>query len=163
LINTNATTSPIIRAASILIEDARICLVKQEVTETRHWALPGGKLELGETLSECITREFKEETGLEVRVRELLYVTDRIITKPYVHLVHMSFLVDRLATNKLLLEWKYFDPYASASSGTTREIKMVPVNELDKYGFPPAFCKMVKRNFPDRGSYKGDFRAFYGE
>ena len=160
---TNATPRPIIRAASILIENGRICLVKQAVTDTRHWALPGGKLELGEKLSECITREFKEETGLDVQVRELLYVTDRIISDPHTHLVHMLFLVDRLGDKGLPLKWKYTDPYPPSSSDTTREIKMVPVNELDKYGFSLAFGKLVKDNFPGRGSYKGDFRAFYGE
>ncbi len=160
---TNATPRPIIRAASVLIENGRICLVKQEVTKTRYWALPGGKLEVGETLAECIAREFKEETGLEVRVRELLYVTDRIITNLDIHLVHMSFLVDRLGDETLPLEWKHTDPHPSASSDTTREIRMVPVNELDKYGFPSAFSKIVMDNFPGRGSYKGDFRAIYGE
>lgn len=163
LINTNATPRPIVRAASILMENGRICLVKQAVTDTRHWALPGGKLELGEKLSECIAREFKEETGLDVQVRELLYVTDRIVSDPYSHLVHMSFLVDRLGDRTLPLEWKHTDPYPSSSSGVIREIKMVPVDELDEYGFSSVFCKLLKDNFPGRGSYKGDFRTFYGE
>ncbi len=163
MIDNNATPRPIIRAASILIENGRICLVKQEVTDTRHWALPGGKLELGETLSECIAREFEEETGLVVQVRELLYVTDRITTDPYIHLVHMSFLVEKVGDKPLPLEWKHTDPHPSASLDTVREIRMVPVNELDKYGFPPPFCEMVKDDFPCRGSYLGDFRAVYGE
>ena len=161
--NIDATPGPIIRAASILIEDGRICLVKQEVTDTRHWALPGGKLELGETLSECIAREFIEETGLEVRVRELLYVTDRIVTDPFLHLVHMSFLVEKEEDKILPLEWKHADPHPPASSDTTREVRMVAVNDLDKYGFPPAFCNILKDNFPGRGSYLGDFHAVYGE
>ncbi len=161
--DTDATSRPIIRAASVFIENGRICLVKQDVTDTRHWALPGGKLELGERLSECITREFEEETGLEVRVRELLYVTDRIISNDQIHLVHMSFLVDRLGDETLPLEWKHVDPYPPASSDRIREVRMVPVDELDKYGFPPAFCNMVKDGFPGKGSYKGDFWDIYGD
>jgi len=163
LTNTDTTSGPIIRAASILIENGRICLVKQEVTDTRHWALPGGKLEPGETLSECIAREFEEETGLKVRVRELLYVTDRIVTDPHIHLVHMSFLVERLGDKPLPLEWTHTDPHPPASVDTTREVRMVPVKELGIYRFPPAFCNMVKDNFPGRGSYLGDFHAVYGE
>jgi ADP-ribose pyrophosphatase YjhB (NUDIX family) len=161
--STGLTPRPIIRAASILIENESICLVKQAVTDTRHWALPGGKLELGEKLSECITREFKEETGLTVQVRELLYVTDRIISDPYSHVVHMLFLVSRLENKGLPAEWQHTDPYPSSASDSIRELKMVPLHELDKYGFSPVFCKLVKDNFPGRGSYKGDFRIFYGE
>jgi ADP-ribose pyrophosphatase YjhB (NUDIX family) len=159
---TNATSGPIIRAASILIESGRICLIKQVVTQTRHWALPGGKVELGEKLSECITREFKEETGFDVQVRELLYVTDRIISDPQTHLVHMSFLVDRSGNKELPLDWKHIDPFFS-SSNKTREIKMVSINELEKYGFSVIFCALVRNNFPGRGSYKGDFHSVYGE
>ena len=160
---TGAISRPIIRAAAVLIENGRICLVKQRVTETRHWALPGGKLELGERISECVTREFEEETGLTVRFRELLYMTDRIIPDQEIHLVHMSFLVDRVGDEALPLVWNHDDPFPTASSDKIREVRMVPVDELNKYGFPPAFCGMVKDGFPGRGSYRGDFRAIYGE
>jgi ADP-ribose pyrophosphatase YjhB (NUDIX family) len=161
--NKGLTPRPIIRAAAILVENGSICLVKQAVTDTRHWALPGGKLEPGEKLSECITREFKEETGLAVLIRELLYVTDRIISDPYSHVVHMLFLVDRLENKDLPVEWHHTDPYPSSASDSVREIKMVPMNELEKYGFSSVFCKLVKDDFPGRGSYRGDFRIFYGE
>lgn len=154
---------PIIRAASILLEDGRICLVKQKVTETRNWSLPGGKLELREKLSECISREFKEETGLDVDVMELLYVTDRITSDPDTHVVHMSFRIDRSGTETIPVEWTHTDPYPSTSSGIVREIKMVPVNELQDYGFSQVFCRLVKEDFPKRGSYMGDYFTFYNE
>ena len=63
--NPDISPRPIVRAASILLDEGRICLVKQEVTEKRHWSLPGGKLELREKLSECISREFKEENNID--------------------------------------------------------------------------------------------------
>lgn len=160
---TDATSRPMIRAASVLIENGRICLIKQEVTQRRKWALPGGKLELGESLAECITREFQEETGLDVRVRELLYMTDRINSDEQIHLVHMSFLVDRLGDETLPAVWNHSDPHASETTERIREVRMVPVGELDKYGFPPAFCNLVRDDFPGRGSYKGDFWDIYGE
>lgn len=38
------------------------------------WALPGGKIELGESVVDCLKREMKEETGLEVIPKKLLGV-----------------------------------------------------------------------------------------
>ncbi|MFC1948535.1 NUDIX domain-containing protein [Chloroflexota bacterium] len=123
----------------------------------------GGKLELREKLSDCVSREFKEETGLDVQVRELLYVTDRITSNPDTHVVHMTFQVERPGSQELPAEWTHFDPFPSASSNTIREIKMVLINELGDYGFSPTFSELVKYGFPGRGSYQGDFFTFYDE
>ena len=152
-----------IRAASILLDNGRICLVKQEVSEKRHWSLPGGRLELKEKLSECISREFKEETGVDIQVRELLYVTDRITSNPDTHVVHMAFLVEKLGNRELPDEWTHVDPFPSASSDSIREIRMVNMDDLEQYGFSLVFCGLVKDHFPGRGSYQGDFFTFYDE
>ena len=57
------------RVTGILIEDQKILLVKQKVTDSRNWSLPGGALEFGETLEECIIREMFEETGLRWQLK----------------------------------------------------------------------------------------------
>ena len=40
---------------------------------------------------------------------------------------------------------------------------MVPVEELTVYGFTDKFYELVKSDFPDRGSYKGNFFSVFGE
>lgn len=43
-----------------------------------HWSIPGGALEVGETLEAGVIREAKEETGLEIRPLAIVEVFDRI-------------------------------------------------------------------------------------
>ena len=40
---------------------------------------------------------------------------------------------------------------------------MIPVEELTDYGFSLTFQKLVMTDFPERGSYQGDFYTFYGD
>lgn len=148
--------NPIVRPTGILIEDGKILIVKQEVSEQRHWALPGGKLEYGETIEQCLAREISEETGIEVGVKELLYITDRFRHLNN-HIVHISFLVERLGKKPKVMNWTHRD------EKMIREVKMVPIGELMEYGFSQKFYKIVKDNFPNRGTYQGDFHKFYGE
>jgi ADP-ribose pyrophosphatase YjhB (NUDIX family) len=54
-------------ASAIVVDDAgRILLHRRQ--DNNKWALPGGKMEFGETLAGCAVREVKEETGLDVEV-----------------------------------------------------------------------------------------------
>lgn len=54
-------------ASAVVVDDAgRILLHRRQ--DNNQWALPGGKMELGETLAGCAVREVKEETGLTVEV-----------------------------------------------------------------------------------------------
>ncbi len=59
------------RTATAIIEfpQDKILLIKRGTTPFRgYWALPGGRLELGETVEQTIVREAKEETGLDVAI-----------------------------------------------------------------------------------------------
>jgi mutator protein MutT len=151
----------IVRPTGILIEDGKILLIKQEVTKTRQWSLPGGKLEPGETIEDCLVRELKEETGLDISIKELLYVCDRF-TKDN-HVLHMTFLINRVGNKPPALKWTHQDQHTSSSSKTIREINMVDIDKLTNYGFTSKFCQLVKADFPERGSYQANFYNVFGE
>jgi ADP-ribose pyrophosphatase YjhB (NUDIX family) len=151
-----------VRPTGILVENDRILLIKQQVTDSRSWSLPGGKLESKEDIQQCLIREMKEETGLDVAIKELAYITDRIITSS-IHIVHMSFLVKRTSPVTGLLDWKHEDVETSSTHAKMRECKMIPVDDLTRYGFSPTFQQLVMAGFPGRGSYKGDYGTLYGE
>jgi 8-oxo-dGTP pyrophosphatase MutT (NUDIX family) len=66
-----------VRVYGILIDGHKRVLVSDEYIRGDYFTkFPGGGLELGEGTRDCLKREFKEETGLDVVVGEHLYTTD---------------------------------------------------------------------------------------
>ncbi len=135
-----------IRVTGILIEDEHILLVKQNVSSKRKWSLPGGRLEKGETIEEGILREIMEETGLEARISKLLYVCDKTDTEP--PLIHMTFLLERVS-GEITLPTNEFD------SNPISDVKLVPISDLENYGFTCKFKEIAMKEFPCAGSYMG--------
>jgi 8-oxo-dGTP diphosphatase len=70
---------PIVGVGGVVIQDGRVVLVRRGGPPLEgNWSIPGGTLEVGETIAEGVRRELREETGLEVRVGELIEVFERI-------------------------------------------------------------------------------------
>lgn len=66
-----------IRVYGVLTDKKRRVLVADEFIRGEYFTkFPGGGLELGEGTRDCLKREFKEETGLDVEIGEHLYTTD---------------------------------------------------------------------------------------
>ena len=67
----------------VIIADDRVLLARRGSEPMRgEWSIPGGVLEVGESLAEGVARELREETGLAVRVLELIEALDRIFPDP---------------------------------------------------------------------------------
>lgn len=136
-----------IRVTGVLVENGTILLVKQRLSKDRGWSLPGGRLEQGETIQEGLQREFFEETGLDVRADELLYLCD---VKPSSHkVVHVTFLVSKIGGEITL-------PTNEKDENPISDVKFVPIEKLTDYGFSSAFQNIVENNFPRKGNYMGD-------
>src|SRR5216683_4831662 len=93
---------PFVGVGAIIIEDARVVLVKRAHPPLQaEWSIPGGVLEVGELVRDAAIREAREETGLTVEPGELLGVYDRILRSPerrvQYHYVLIDFLCRRVA------------------------------------------------------------------
>jgi 8-oxo-dGTP pyrophosphatase MutT (NUDIX family) len=62
----------LVPAASAIVVDAEGRLLLHRRQDNNMWALPGGKMELGETVAGCAVREVQEETGLKVEVTAIV-------------------------------------------------------------------------------------------
>jgi 8-oxo-dGTP diphosphatase len=70
---------PAVGVGGVVIDKGRVLLIRRGKQPLRgRWVVPGGTVELGETLEQAVVRELREETGLEVRPGELVTVFDRI-------------------------------------------------------------------------------------
>lgn len=56
------------RVAAVIVDDHRVVLIERRRSEELYYLFPGGRIEPGETAEECLRREVREETGLEVEI-----------------------------------------------------------------------------------------------
>jgi ADP-ribose pyrophosphatase YjhB (NUDIX family) len=94
--------TPLVGVGAIIIEDNRIVLVRRgHAPLLGEWSIPGGLLEVGETLRHAAAREALEETSLTIETADLLGVYDRVIRdadkRTLYHYVLIDFLCHRIA------------------------------------------------------------------
>lgn len=73
------TRRPVVAVGAIVVDHDRLLLVRRGRGPAQgYWSVPGGRVELGETLAEAVTRELREETGLDGVCGPLLGWAERI-------------------------------------------------------------------------------------
>jgi ADP-ribose pyrophosphatase YjhB (NUDIX family) len=88
---------PLIGVGAIIAQQGRVVLIKRGHPPLEgEWSIPGGVLEVGETLREGVIREAREETGLAVEPLDLLGVFDRVLRDANGQVLYHYVLVDFL-------------------------------------------------------------------
>ena len=119
---------------AVILIDGKVVLIRRGKEPLRgRWVIPGGTVELGETLQEAIVREVQEETGLLVRPREVVLVFDRIEKGPAgvrYHYVIIDYRCEHLG--------------GELRAGTDAEaVALVGREELPAYDLPPQALDLV--------------------
>ncbi len=86
-----------IRCAAVVVRGDEILLVKHRKNGREYWLLPGGGLELGETVTQATERELIEECGIKVQRDRLLFVAETLAPdngRQILHLVFLARLLD---------------------------------------------------------------------
>ena len=102
-----------IRVYGILFDENRRVLLSDEFIRGDYFTkFPGGGMEFGEGTRDCLKREFREETGLDVTVGEHIYTTDyyqQSAFNPKDQIISIYYFVHAESTNSLQVKIKVFD------------------------------------------------------
>ena len=137
---------PVVGIGGVVIEEGRALLIRRGSEPLRgHWSIPGGTLEIGESLQAGVARELQEETGLEVRVLDLIEVFDRIFPpertggenlarRPKFHYVIVDYLCERISG------------VARAASDVT-DVAFAREEELEKFQLTETASRILRKAF----------------
>ncbi len=90
--------APVPAVGAVVLHDGAVLLVRRGRAPARGvWAVPGGRVELGETLAEAAEREVREETGVSVRAGEPIWSFDSVIRDEEGRVSFHYVIVDLLA------------------------------------------------------------------
>jgi 8-oxo-dGTP diphosphatase len=88
---------PYIGIGAVIVHEGRVVLVKRRFEPLAgQWSIPGGAVEVGETLEACVAREMAEETGFVVQVGPVVEVLDRITRDEEGRVLYHFVLIDYL-------------------------------------------------------------------
>ncbi|TDT68647.1 ADP-ribose pyrophosphatase YjhB (NUDIX family) [Hypnocyclicus thermotrophus] len=107
--------NPRVRVAGILVKEGKLLLIQHKKNGKEYWLLPGGGVDFGETMQKALKREFIEETNLNIRVNDLLFISEAIDPNGEKHIINFFFEVEyssgilKLSKEKRLVDLKYID------------------------------------------------------
>lgn len=136
---------PIVGVGGVLIENGAALLIRRGTEPLLgQWSIPGGTLEVGETLVEGVARELLEETGLTVRVLDLIEVFERISpqdatvsrggNRPRFHFVIVDYLCERISGTP-------------RAGGDARDFAFACEDELAKFQLTEVATRVVRKAF----------------
>ena len=128
-------SAPVVGVGGVVVRDGRVLLIRRGKEPLYgRWVVPGGTVELGETLEAALVREMEEETCLRVEPVEILSVFDRIhreeerVTYHYV-------IVDYLC------RWRSGEARAASDA---LEVAWACATDLAAYDLPPKALQVVR-------------------
>ncbi len=141
---------PIIGIGGVVIEDGRALLIRRGSEPLLgQWSIPGGTLELGETLIEGTERELREETGLTVKILDMIEVFERINfgsgadetwktleekRRPRFHFVIVDYLCERISG-------------VPVAGGDVTDVAWADENNLEKFALTQTATRVIRKAF----------------
>jgi 8-oxo-dGTP diphosphatase len=135
--------APIVGVGAVVIDGTKVLLVRRGNEPLKgEWSLPGGAVELGETLQQGVVREVLEETGLVVVPAGIVEVLDRITQDE---------VLQDGATGRVRYHYVLVDFVCRVTGGALREgsdadeVRWVAREELGEYHLAPITMRVIEK------------------
>ena len=123
----------------VVIHEERVLLIRRGSAPLEgEWSIPGGMLEIGETILEGVQRELLEETAIEVRVLDLIEVFERVTRDDEGRLKYHFVILDYLC--------EAVRGKGSAGSDVT-DVAWARETELGGYSLTPTATRVIQKAF----------------
>jgi ADP-ribose pyrophosphatase YjhB (NUDIX family) len=118
--------APIVGVGGVVFKDGSVLLVKRGQEPGKgQWSLPGGAVELGETLTHALKREILEEASINIEVGGLVRLLDRIVHDPQKRVQYHYVIVDY---------WGWMISGKLSPGSDVSDARFVTLNQLKKMG-----------------------------
>jgi len=129
---------PLSVAVGAVVDNGKILMIKRQRGDySGFWALPGGKIEQGEHISEAAIREVREEAGIETNFKEYSGIVSEIFGQKQ-FMLHVN-------------ELKTIEK--SISSGSEGEVKWIELDSLEGFDVVPSDLKIIEEVGLGNGGY----------
>jgi len=128
---------PLVGVGAVIFRGEEVVLVRRgQEPDQGDWSLPGGLVELGETLTAAIHREIAEETGLRVRILGIAAVLERLFPDAAGQIAYHYVLIDYLC--------EYREGELEPGSDIT-DARFVALADLNRFELPQFTLKVIRR------------------
>jgi 8-oxo-dGTP diphosphatase len=128
---------PIVGVGGVVFREDTVLLVRRGKEPAKgEWSLPGGAVEVGETLEEALRRELREETGIEVDILGLSAVLERLFPDTEGKISYHYVLLDFLC--------RYVSGQARPASDIL-DLSFSPLSQLDKFQLASQTLEVINR------------------
>ena len=134
---------PLIGVGAVIVDGGRVVVVRRGHEPLKgEWSIPGGVLEIGETLRAGAAREALEETGLVVEAGEVLEVLDRIVRDSEERIQFHYVLIDFLCR-----------PTGGElrAGGDAEEARWIAAGELDSFAIADSAAAVLRKGLERAG------------
>ncbi len=135
--------APLVGVGAVVIREGHVLLVRRANEPNRgQWSIPGGTVELGETLAQAAAREVWEECQVQVEPGEVLSTFDLIRYDEQGKILYHYVLLD------LAARYISGDPVAATDA---LEVRWVTATELDQLDTIPRLVPVLRRALSQTG------------
>ena len=131
---------PIVAVGAVIFDGDRVLLVRRGQQPLQgEWSLPGGMVEIGETLVDALVREVREETSLDVVVGPVVEVLDSIRRDAGGRAEYHYVIVDYAC------RVRGGTPTAATRGTDAADVRWVPLDELEHYRVSSTAIAVIRK------------------